>query len=179
MFVVLALAGLGPRPASAIDALQPNIIVILADDLGYADISAYGIQRFHTPHIDRIGLEGVRLTDGYANAPVCAPSRAGLMTGRYQERFGFEYNNGPARRDLAEGLGLAVGEATIAQFLKEAGYHTGMIGKWHLGSQPQFYPMTRGFDEFVGFLAGETSYIDPSLPGARLLRPHRRRGVGP
>jgi arylsulfatase A-like enzyme len=90
------------------------------------------------------------------------------MTGRYQERFGFEYNPGPSRRDLAEGLGLAVGEVTIAQLLKAAGYHTGMIGKWHLGSQPQFYPMNRGFDEFVGFLPGESSYIDPRQPGVHL-----------
>jgi arylsulfatase A-like enzyme len=146
-------------------AAPPNIIVILADDLGYADISAYKIDRFKTPNIDRIGLQGVRFTDGYATAPVCSPSRAGLMTGRYQDRFGFEYNNGPAQRDLAQGLGLAVGEITIAQLLKSAGYHTGMIGKWHLGSQQQFYPMNRGFDEFVGFLPGETSYMDPKQPG--------------
>ena len=145
-------------------ASRPNIIVILADDLGYADISAYKIDRFQTPNIDRIGMEGVRFTDGYATAPVCGPSRAGLMTGRYQERFGFEYNNG-GERDLAQGLGIAVGELTIAQLLKDAGYHTGMIGKWHLGSQEQFYPINRGFDEFVGFLPGETSYIDPKQPG--------------
>jgi arylsulfatase A-like enzyme len=149
-------------------ATRPNVIVILADDLGYADISAYKVDRFQTPNIDRIGMEGVRFTDGYASAPVCAPSRAGLMTGREQNRFGFEYNDGPAQRDLAEGLGLAVGETTIAQLLKDAGYHTGLIGKWHLGSQKQFYPMNRGFDEFVGFLPGETSYMDPKQPGVHL-----------
>lgn len=152
-----------PAPAP-----RPNVIMILADDLGYADISAYKIDRFHTPNIDRIGLQGVRFTDGYATAPVCAPSRAGLMTGRYQERFGFEYNDGPGKRDLAEGLGLAIGEVTLAQLLKVSGYHTGMIGKWHLGSQPQFYPMNRGFDEFVGFLPGETSYMDPDQPGVHV-----------
>lgn len=149
-------------------ASRPNIIVILADDLGYADISAYKIGRFQTPNIDRIGMQGVRFTDGYATAPMCGPSRAGLMTGRYQERFGFEYNNGGAQRDLAQGLGLAIGEVTIAQLLKNAGYHTGLIGKWHLGSQQQFYPMNRGFDEFVGFLPGETSYIDPKQPGVHI-----------
>jgi arylsulfatase A-like enzyme len=149
-------------------ASRPNIIVILADDLGYADISAYKIDRFQTPNIDRIGMQGVRFTDGYATAPVCGPSRAGLMTGRDQDRFGFEYNNGPAQRDLAQGLGLAVGEVTIAQLLKNGGYHTGLIGKWHLGSQEQFYPMNRGFDEFVGFLPGETSYMDPKQPGVHL-----------
>lgn len=157
------------KPATTVAAAtRPNVIVILADDLGYADVSAYNIHRFDTPNIDRIGLEGVRFTDGYASAPVCGPSRAGLMTGRDQDRFGFEYNNGPAQRDLAQGLGLAVGEVTIAQLLKSAGYHTGMIGKWHLGSQQQFYPMNRGFDEFVGFLPGETSYIDPKQPGVHV-----------
>jgi arylsulfatase A-like enzyme len=146
-------------------ATRPNIIVILADDLGYADISAYKIERFHTPNIDSIGMEGVRFTDGYATAPVCAPSRAGLMTGRYQERFGFEYNLDLVKANSAEGLGLAVGEVTVGQLLKEAGYHTGLIGKWHLGTDNQFYPTNRGFDEFVGFLPGETSYMDPKLPG--------------
>ena len=153
---------------AAAASTKPNIIVILADDLGYADISAYNIHRFSTPNIDSIGLGGVRFTDGYATAPVCAPSRAGLVTGRDQQRFGFEYNDGPAQRDLAQGLGLAVGEVTIAQLLKGAGYHTGMLGKWHLGSQKQFYPMNRGFDEFTGFLPGETSYIDPTQPGVHL-----------
>ena len=74
------------------------------------------------------------------------------MTGRYQERFGYEYNNGPAKRDVEQGLGLAVGEITLGQEMKATGYHTGLIGKWHLGSQDQFYPTNRGFDEFVGFL---------------------------
>ena len=120
----------------------PNIIMILADDLGYADISAYKVNRFETPNIDRIGMEGVRFTDGYASAPVCAPSRAGLLTGRYQERFGFEYNGGPAQRDLTSGFGLAPGEITIAQLLKDSGYHTGAIGKWHLGMQKHFYHMS-------------------------------------
>lgn len=167
--VALGIVGYGwhalRKTQTVAAAAKPNIIVILADDMGYADISAYNIHRFSTPNIDRIGLEGVRFTDGYATAPVCGPSRAALLTGRYQNRFGFEYNNGPAQRDLAEGLGLAVGEITIAQLLKEDGYYTGMIGKWHLGSDKQFYPMNRGFDEFVGFLPGETSYIDPHLPG--------------
>lgn len=148
--------------------VKPNIIVILADDLGYSDVSSYEGGRFATPNIDRIGRSGVRFTDGYATAPVCAPSRAGLMTGRYQERFGFEYNGGPAQRDATQGLGLAVGEATLADLLKADGYHTGLIGKWHLGSQEQFYPTHRGFDEFVGFLPGETSYIDPSEPGVHV-----------
>jgi arylsulfatase A-like enzyme len=147
---------------------RPNVILILADDLGYADISAYPGGRFPTPNIERIARDGVLFTDGYATAPVCGPSRAGLLTGRYQQRFGFEYNNGPARRDVGEGLGLATSEVTLAQLIRQAGYYTGMIGKWHLGSRPQFYPMNRGFDEFVGFLPGETSYVDPKLPGVHM-----------
>jgi arylsulfatase A-like enzyme len=147
---------------------RPNIILILADDLGYADVSAYPGGRFRTPNIERIARDGVLFTDGYATAPVCGPSRAGLMTGRYQERFGFDYNNGPARRDVSEGLGLPTGEMTLAQLLQKAGYYTGMIGKWHLGSGPRFYPMNRGFDQFVGFLPGQTSYIDPRLPGVHM-----------
>lgn len=149
-------------------SVRPNIILMLADDLGYADISAYPGGRFPTPNIGRIARDGVLFTDDYATAPVCGPSRAGLLTGRYQQRFGFEYNNGPAARDVRQGLGLAAGELTLAQLLQRAGYYTSMIGKWHLGSGPRFYPMHRGFDEFVGFLPGQTSYIDPRLPGVHM-----------
>src|SRR5215471_3543410 len=116
------LADVAPsNEASAQDsparAQPPNIIVILADDLGYADVCAYRSDRFPTPNIDRLGSEGVRFTDGYSTAPVCCPSRAGLMTGRYQQRFGFEFNNGGAQRDLRDGLGLSTDEITIAQLL--------------------------------------------------------------
>lgn len=170
--MVSAGAALRAAPA-AIDSrrsgpVRPNIILILADDLGYADVSAYSGGRFPTPNIERIARNGVLFTDGYASAPVCGPSRAGLLTGRYQERFGFDFNNGPARRDVTEGLGLPTGEITLAQLLTRAGYYTDMVGKWHLGSDPQFYPMNRGFDQFVGFLPGETSYIDPRLPGVHI-----------
>lgn len=156
----------GKGMASA-SAKAPNVIVILADDLGYADISAYGIKRISTPNIDRIGAEGVKFTDGYATAPVCSPSRAGLQTGRYQERFGFEFNNGPASRDIKQHLGLPVGEVTIADALRKQGYHTGLIGKWHLGSNDEFYPTNRGYDEFVGILTGQTNYIDADQPGVK------------
>ena len=165
------LAGYGAASAAQ-TARPPNVLVILADDLGYADISAYGVHRVDTPNIDSIGEQGIKFTDGYAGAPVCGPSRAGLMTGRYQERFGFEYNNGPGRRDMEQGLGLAVGEITLGQEMKATGYHTGAIGKWHLGSQDQFYPTNRGFDEFVGFLTGQTTYIDPKLPGVHSVDSH-------
>jgi arylsulfatase A-like enzyme len=164
---VAAVAPAMPDPRRGA-SVRPNIIVILADDLGYSDIATYPAGRFPTPNIQRIARQGVLFTDGYATAPVCGPSRAAFLTGRYQQRFGFEYNNGPARRDLSAGLGLATGELTIAQLLQRTGYYTAMIGKWHLGSGAQFYPMRRGFDQFVGFLPGETSYIDPRLAGVHL-----------
>ncbi|MCM8732494.1 sulfatase-like hydrolase/transferase [Hephaestia sp. GCM10023244] len=156
---------------AAASRARPNIIVIVADDLGYADISAYGVERIKTPNIDRIGNEGVKFTDGYASAPVCAPSRAGLQTGRYQQRFGFEFNNGPGRRDAQQNLGLDPKEITIAQALKGVGYHTGIVGKWHLGSNADYYPTNRGYDEFVGILTGATSYIDPDVPGVEIYHP--------
>ena len=160
------LTTIGPASLrAATQPRQPNIVIILADDLGYADISAYGIKRISTPNIDSIGNAGIKFTDAYATAPVCGPSRAGLNTGRYPQRTGFEYNNGPARRDLDEGLGLAQGEVTLAQALRGQGYHTGIVGKWHLGSATPFYPTNRGYDEFVGILTGQTEYIDPTRPG--------------
>ncbi|MEZ5937906.1 MAG: sulfatase-like hydrolase/transferase [Hyphomonadaceae bacterium] len=157
----------------------PNVIIILADDVGYADISAYGVNRIPTPNIDRIGLDGVRFTDGYVSAPVCGPSRAGLMTGRYQDRFGFEYNNGPARRDVEDNLGLPEDEITIGAALQTVGYHTGVIGKWHLGANDAYYPTNRGYDEFVGFLPGATSYMDPNAPGVHVYQNADRSAAGP
>jgi len=160
-----ARTGQSTPTAAVAKAKRPNVIVILADDLGYADVSAYGIKRINTPNIDRIGNEGAKFTAGYATAPVCSPSRAGMQTGRYQERFGFEFNNGPATRDVQQNLGLPVGEITIADALRKQGYHTGLIGKWHLGSNDDYYPTKRGYDEFVGILTGATSYISPDAPG--------------
>ena len=158
------------RPAVASDvrpaAAKPNIVVIIADDLGYADVSTYHKGRIPTPNIDRIGREGVVFTQGYASAPICSPSRAGLMTGRHQQRFGFEYNNGPPMRDVNQRLGIDPRELTLADALRGAGYRTGAIGKWHLGSAPEFYPLNRGFDEFWGFLTGQTNFIRPDAPEA-------------
>lgn len=174
---LLGSCALSPPPASdaaleiAARPGRPNVIVILADDLGYADISSYGVKRIATPNIDRIGAEGVTFTDAYAAAPVCSPSRAALMTGRYPARYGFEFNNGPPARDARENLGLDAGEITIAEALRRQRYHTGLVGKWHLGSNAEFYPTNRGFDEFVGFLAGATNYIDPRLPGVHYVQP--------
>jgi arylsulfatase A-like enzyme len=170
---VSACAGEGSpeQQAGAGATKKPNIIVILADDLGYADISSYGGTRISTPNIDRIAKSGVIFTDGYSAAPVCSPSRAGLQTGRHPDRFGFEFNNGPGQRDLDMHLGLDPKEITIAKALQAQGYHTGVIGKWHLGANDEFYPTNRGYDEFVGFLPGETQYINPKLPGVHTAQP--------
>lgn len=140
---------------------RPNIVVIVADDMGYGDIGAYGGTDIPTPNIDALARAGVRFTDAYVSAPVCSPTRAGLLTGRYQERFGHEFNIGMVARD--SDFGLAVEERTIADRLKAAGYRTALFGKWHLGFAPQFHPMERGFDEFFGFLAGSHSYMNPMV----------------
>lgn len=141
----LVLASLSPlRAANARLASKPNILVILADDLGYADLGCQGSKEAATPQIDSIASNGARCTAGYVTGPQCCPSRAGLMTGRYQNRFGFEANWPASASGKA---GLPVGEPTIADGLKAAGYVTGMIGKWHLGVSEPMRPYNRGFDE--------------------------------
>ena len=138
---------------------KPNIVLILGDDLGYADLGVYGCKDMATPNLDRLAGNGVRFTDGYVSCPVCSPTRAGLMTGRYQERFGHWYNPGPPTQADAN-FGLPLSETTLADLLKKEGYATGLVGKWHLGYKPEYHPMKRGFDEFFGFLAGSHSYLD-------------------
>lgn len=142
--------------AAAQEAKKPNIIVILADDLGYADIGAQGLSKdVKTPNVDALASAGTRFTNGYVSCPVCSPTRAGLLTGRYQQRFGHEVNPGP---NQAADFGLPTDQVTIAKALQQAGYATGMVGKWHLGFKPEMHPMQRGFDEFFGFLAGAHQY---------------------
>jgi arylsulfatase A-like enzyme len=155
---------------AAAQARKPNVVIVMGDDLGYCDTGLYGCRDISTPNIDSIARAGVLFTSGYVTAPVCSPSRAGLLTGRYQQRFGFEFNAGPLDRSIAEQLGLPPGEITLPQALKAAGYATGMVGKWHLGMQAQFHPNQRGFDEFFGFLFGANLYIDPSAPGVMMIK---------
>lgn len=147
------------------EARRPNVIVIVADDLGYADLGFQGCKDIPTPHIDALARAGVRCTDGYASCPVCSPTRAGLLTGRYPQRFGFEYN--PSRPNS----GLPESETTLADLLQAAGYATAAVGKWHLGKEPQFHPRARGFDEFYGFLGGAHYYVptrgNPADPFAK------------
>ncbi|MGC4232590.1 MAG: sulfatase [Niabella sp.] len=168
---------------NALKKQQPNIILILADDLGWSDISAYGNTYIRTPSIDALATGGVKFTHGYATAPICGPSRAALITGRYQQRFGSEfqihenikdpysvkpapgghvYEYIPANFDSVTRQGLPVSEVTLAQQLKKAGYKTAIIGKWHLGRHPEFFPERRGFDHHFGFLGGGTYYYTDS-----------------
>lgn len=163
--ILIAMALLIGTDSAAVET-RPNIVVILADDLGYADLGCQGCKDIPTPHIDSIAKNGIRFTDGYANHPVCSPSRAGLLSGRYQHRFGFEHNSGPESY-AAVNFGLPRSEPTLAERLKAAGYATGMVGKWHIGFREGLRPWERGFDYFYGFLSGGRTYMpgnDDKIP---------------
>lgn len=142
---------------------RPNLIMIVADDLGYADVGCQEQSKdVRTPHLDAMAAAGVRFTDAYVSGPVCSPTRAGLLTGRYQQRFGFEQNPlGPAEEQV---FGLPLDEITLPQQLKAMGYVTGIVGKWHQGTRPEMHPQKRGFDEFYGFLGGAHRYINNAEP---------------
>ncbi|MBR8538016.1 sulfatase-like hydrolase/transferase [Carboxylicivirga sediminis] len=153
---------------------RPNIIVILADDLGYNDVGYMGSDANATPNIDAIAANGLRFTDAYTTCPVCGPSRAGLLTGRYQNRFGFEDNPGPFRRTEETIPGIPLRETTMGEYFKELGYNTALIGKWHEENVPLRNPSARGFDKFFGFINGASSYyINDNSQGKLLngLRP--------
>lgn len=141
------------------EASRPNVIFILADDLGYGDVGYQGCSDIPTPHIDSIAQEGVAFSAGYSAAPVCGPSRAGLLTGRYQNRFGYQDNIGPYGRDENVELGTPLEVKTIADRFRGAGYITGMIGKWHDGDEEKYWPNNRGFDYFFGFNNGAANYF--------------------
>jgi arylsulfatase A-like enzyme len=141
------------------DRKRPNIVVIVADDLGYPDLGVQGCKDIPTPNIDSIAKNGVRFTNGYVSCPVCSPTRAGLVTGRYGPRYGHEFNGGSPDK-LNPKFGLPLTEITIADRMKAGGYVTGLVGKWHLGYKPEYHPMKRGFDEFFGFLNGAHSYVN-------------------
>jgi arylsulfatase A-like enzyme len=144
------------QSASANEPKKPNILVILADDLGYGDIGIHGGKDVPTSNIDALAASGLRCTNGYVSAPYCSPSRAGFLTGRYQTRFGHEFN--PHVGD-EKTLGLPLDQPTIADRLRAAGYATGLVGKWHQGFGAEHQPQARGFDDYFGFLVGGHNYL--------------------
>jgi len=162
--------------ATVLDAqdreVAPNFVIILADDLGYGDVGFTGSSQIGTPNIDALANDGVIFSQAYVSAPVCGPSRAGLMTGRNQVNFGFD--NNPIV-DLPQFdrnfVGLPVEEKTMADRLAELGYVNGLVGKWHLGEAPHFHPLKRGFHEFWGYLGGGHDYF-PSQPDGKTY--HRK-----
>ncbi len=134
-------------------AQKPNILFIVGDDMGFADVGFHQCKDIPTPNLDALAASGVNFSNGYVSGPYCSPTRAGLMTGRYQQRFGHEFN--PTGNN-----GMPITETTIANRLKAAGYVTGLVGKWHLGAPAEMQPQKRGFDEFFGFLGGAHSYFN-------------------
>lgn len=182
---LLSLAGLSAAAeAGAVAVRRPNVVVIIADDLGFADVGVHGGKEIPTPHIDSIATGGVRFSAGYVTGTYCSPTRAALLTGRYQQRFGHEFNPpgpgpgpGSTNRVASSGsgsnavaAGLSLREVTLADRLKAAGYSTGLIGKWHLGVAEPFNPVNRGFDEFFGLLGAAHSYTNLSTNGPNAIR---------
>jgi arylsulfatase A-like enzyme len=169
MATVLVWSMLWPGAGEAVARAKPNIVLLVGDDLGYGELGVYGGD-IPTPNLDALARSGVRLTDGYVSAPLCTPSRAGLMTGRYQERFGLYAN--PPDAPAAASPGLPPSEITIARALRDRGYATGVVGKWHLGRRPESHPLKLGFDEFFGFLDSQHSYFgeEPGDPGNPIYR---------
>jgi arylsulfatase A len=155
----------GPRPLAAAEpepARPPNFVVIMADDLGYAGVGCFGNPHFKTPHIDRLAAEGMRLTDFHSSGTACSPTRAGLLTGRYQQRAGIEAVILPAADHPEHRKGLQPAETTFAEVLKRAGYATGLVGKWHQGYphvSADYEPENHGFDEFHGYHGGNIDYV--------------------
>jgi arylsulfatase A-like enzyme len=137
---------------------KPNILFILADDLGYADLSCYGRRDFTTPNIDRVASEGMRFTQAYANSAVCTATRVALITGRYQYRLAVGLEE-PLSTRVPRKLGLPPDHPTLPSVLKEAGYRAALIGKWHLGMLPDFGPLQSGYDRFYGFRSGAVDYF--------------------
>jgi len=152
----------------------PNILVILADDLGYSDVGFQGCKDIPTPQLDALAAAGIRCTSGYVSHSFCSPTRAGLLTGRYQQRFGHE--NNPAWLPDDPKIGLPLSQHTLPEALKAAGYATGCVGKWHLGAHPSFHPNRRGFDEYYGMLGGGHVYFPELKGGVEYTIPMNRNG---
>ena len=161
--ILLFLVCSGP-----IIAARPNIVLLVADDLGYAELGCQGNTDIPTPHIDAIARNGARFTDAYVTAPFCSASRAGYMTGRYQTRFGYEFNPTGAHNEDPD-AGLPISERTLGDQLTDAGYTTALIGKWHLGGTARYHPQRRGFDTFFGFLHEGHYFVPPPYRGVTTM----------
>jgi arylsulfatase A-like enzyme len=165
--VCLLLAHQGLSFAADKDApKKPNVIVFLCDDVGYGEFGFQGNKEIPTKHIDSLAKNGVRFTAGYVSGPYCSPTRAGLLTGRYQTRFGHEFNGGGPQG--GKDFGLPLTETTIADRLKKLDYVTACVGKWHLGGPPKYLPMKRGFDEFYGTVANTPFFNPPNFVDSRV-----------
>ncbi|MDF9799618.1 arylsulfatase A [Catalinimonas alkaloidigena] len=144
------------QKSNASASSKPNIVLIMADDLGYGGISCYGNEEINTPHLDALAKQGIKFTDFHSNAPVCTPTRAALLTGKYQQKVGLEgviYVRGETRE-----VGLDTTALTIAELMNDNGYATGIMGKWHLGYKKEFNPVHHGFDEFYGYVSGNVDF---------------------
>lgn len=172
-YSLLTLAYLAASSSSQAQT-PPNIVLLIADDLGYGELGCQGNPEIPTPHIDALAAEGVRCTQAYVTAPNCSPSRAGLFTGRTPTRFGYEFNPIGARNEDPN-TGLPAAEVTLAETLNAAGYTTGLIGKWHLGGSADYHPQRHGFDEFFGFLHEGHYFVPPPWDGTMTML--RRRGL--
>lgn len=159
LLLILTLASCNTKPykveSSTLNSGKPNIILIMADDLGYGDISCYGNTSINTPNLDQMAAEGIRFTDFHSNGAVCSPTRAALMTGKYQQRTGV---GGVITAARHRNVGLSIEEITIADELKKYDYTCGIFGKWHLGYPAEYNPSLQGFDTFVGFVSGNVDY---------------------
>lgn len=156
---------------------RPNIVLLFADDLGYGELGCQGNPQIPTPHIDSIAADGIRFTNGYVTAPFCSASRAGLMSGQYQTRFGYEFNPIGADNEDPD-AGLPPSRKTLADYLHAAGYATSLIGKWHLGGTARYHPCRRGFDEFFGFLHEGHYFVPPPYPGVTTMLRRRTLPTG-
>ena len=162
---LVLIVGLGAGLAAAD---QPNVVILLADDLGYGETGMQGNVQVPTPNIDSIARRGVRMTQGYVMGPNCSPSRAGLMSGRVPTRFGYEFNPIGARNE-EPGVGFPEAETTLAELLHDRGYTTGLIGKWHLGGSAAYHPFRHGFDEFFGFTHEGHSFVPRPWSGVTTM----------
>ena len=143
---------------------RPNIIYIMADDLGYADLSCYGRKDYQTVHLDKLAKQGIKFNNAYSAAPVCTPSRVAFFTGRYPARLEVGLFEPIAEMQKDSLVGLSPETPSIATLLKQAGYNTYLVGKWHLGYKPEYSPNKNGFDYFFGFKTGATDYITHTNP---------------